>query len=298
MCYEHFMTYLSTYLSNSLSRMERELVIRNYSPRTRNSYLRCIKEYFAFAQNDAYSSNIAACSPNIDLIKEFLRQKHLKNYAPETVNLYLNAIKFFYKNITNYSYRIDIKFARRNFRLPVVLSREQILSTISALENFKHRLIVSLAYGAGLRVSEVVNIRICDLDFQNMLINIRGAKGGRDRVTILPEKLADDIRTFIKNREKMDYVFPGRSSAVFAGRSIKKLTTRTLQKIFAAALRKAGLDSGATFHSLRHSFATHLIENGVNLRYVQELLGHQNIRTTQKYTKVTSSDIKRIASPF
>lgn len=276
-----------------LSQMERELVIRNYSPRTRKSYLRCIKEYFAFAQNDAYSSNIDACSPNIDLIKEFLQQKHLKNYAPETVNLYLNAIKFFYKNIMNCSYRIDIKFARRNFRLPVVLSREQILSTISALENFKHRLIVSLAYGAGLRVSEVVNIRICDLDFQNMLINIRGGKGGRDRVTILPEKLADDIRTFVKNREKMNYVFPGRSAA-----GAKKLTTRTLQKIFNTALQKAGLNSGATFHSLRHSFATHLIENGVNLRYVQELLGHQNIRTTQIYTKVTNSDIKRIASPL
>lgn len=317
---------------NYLRQMERELAIRNYSTRTTRAYIPYLKTYFEFAGDDAYF-------PNVELIKEFLYQKKLNNkYAPETLNLCLNAIKFFYKNVRKCSDKIDIKFARRNLRLPVVLSREQILSMISATRNFKYRLIISLAYGAGLRVGEVCNLRICDLDFERMLINIRCAKGGKDRITVLPEKLAEDMRTLVENRKReicapawcreqgknktpgnyylspseydeigscdVDFDIDEKEAKVvanshfFVGPAGQKLTTRTFQKIFQDAKIRAHVNNAATFHSLRHSFATHLIESGTSIRLVQELLGHQNIRTTQRYTHISCGALARIQSPL
>jgi site-specific recombinase XerD len=304
----------NAFVHSYLRQTERELAIRNYSPRTVKSYIFYLKNYFEFAMGDVYA-------PNIELIKEFLYQKKLnKNYAPETLNLCLNAIKFFYKNVRKCSDRIDIKFARRNLRLPVVLSREQILSMISELRNFKHRLIISLAYGAGLRVSEVCSLRIGDLNFEDKLINIRYAKGGKDRITILPEKLMEDIRIWVENRKKeicMPALCRGHNgfyfdesdidekeskiianSYVFSGHREKKLTTRTLQKIFQNAKIRAHINNLSTFHSLRHSFATHLIESGTSIRILQELLGHHDIKTTQRYTHVSSSALGRIQSPL
>jgi len=283
-----------------LRQTERELAIRNYSSRTIKSYLFYLKSYFEFAKNDVYSLNT-------DLIKEFLYQKKINHkYAPETLNLCLNAIKFFYRNVMKCSDRIDIKFARRNLRLPVVLSRDQILGMLSEIHNFKHRLMISLAYGAGLRVSEIINLRIYDVDFDRGLINIRSAKGGKDRVTVLPEKLVEDIRIWIENRKREDkggcgelgHGFAATNVYLFVGYSGKKLTTRTLQKIFQDAKTKARINNLSTFHSLRHSFATHLVENGTDIRYVQELLGHSSIKTTQKYTHVASHRISGIASPL
>ncbi|MFA6992644.1 MAG: tyrosine-type recombinase/integrase [Candidatus Gracilibacteria bacterium] len=267
----------------------RELIIRGYSARTRNIYISCLKEFINFAKNDVYSVNM-------EVIKNFLQHKHLAKIATSSANLYLSAIKFFYTHVRKSSHKIQIQFAKREFKLPVVISHDKILKIISVLSNYKHRLIISLAYGAGLRVSEVANLRIYDLDFESKLIHIRNGKGGRDRITLLPQKLLDDMRTFTKNRKKDTHVFEGYNG--------KKLTTRTLQKIFQNAVKRASISAGtdypnnASFHSLRHSFATHLLENGTNLRYIQELLGHQNIKTTQRYTHVTKTALTNIESPF
>ncbi|MFA5821081.1 MAG: tyrosine-type recombinase/integrase [Candidatus Gracilibacteria bacterium] len=286
---------INTYLYQT----ERELVIRNYSPRTRVAYSRCLREYLEFAGSEMHF-------PNEEMIKDFLFLKKNRNYAPETINLYLNAVKFFYKHVRRCSDKIEVRFARRNRRLPVVLSHDEIMRMIGVLGNLKHRLIISLAYGAGLRVSEVANLRISDLDFENGLIRIVAGKGGKDRVTVLPEKLVGSMRSFVKKREWRGYLFFGRSDfgrgrdggGDGGGSGNKKLTTRTLQKVFKMALDKAGIEKAATFHSLRHSFATHLLENGTNLRFIQELLGHQNIRTTQRYTQVAIGSLRLVESPF
>ncbi len=256
--------------------------LRNYSPRTVKAYGACVLEYFRVCGGDLYVLDV-------DLIKRFLLEKKDLGYAPETLNLHLNALKFFYRHIAGVEAKIPIKFARRNKKLPVVLAKSEILKIIMASRNIKHRLVIALAYGAGLRVSEVANLRVCDLDFVRGLIHIRNSKGGKDRYTLLPGKIAQDMRTFVKFAEKRDYLFPGRS---------KQITTRTLQKIFELAQKKAGIEKLVSFHSLRHSFATHLLEQGTNLRYVQELLGHANIRTTQRYTHVGSVEISRIQSPL
>lgn len=266
-----------------INKTEVELKIRNYSPKTIKSYLYCLKEYFAFKKGNIEKLDI-------ENIKKFLLQKQRYNLSPQTINLYLNAIKFFYREVIKTSRKIDLKLAKRDKKLPVVLSRNEIGEAISNISNPKHKLLLALAYGAGLRVSEVVNLKVKDLDLNELTIHLRQAKGKKDRITIFPEKLRTKIQNLIVGKDKNDFVFESERGG--------RLTTRTAQKVFEKALKKAKIRKDATFHSLRHSFATHLLENGVDIRYVQELLGHQNIRTTQRYTQVTNPSIKNIKSPL
>jgi site-specific recombinase XerD len=149
---------------------------------------------------------------------------------------------------------------------------------------------LSLAYGSGLRVSEVVALKVQDLDFEELTVLLKQAKGQKDRISVMPQGLIDDLKNLVAGKEKGDFVFASERGG--------KLTTRTAQKVFENALWLSGIKKDATFHSLRHSFATHLLENGTDVRYVQELLGHQNIRTTQRYTQVTNPKLKNIKSPL
>lgn len=269
-------------INEALVATKNELLLRNYSQSTIDSYLTCLKEYFAFKQ---ISINIL----NVDNIKVFLLKKH-ETFAPQTVNLFLNAIKFFYHQTLKLSSPIPIKFAKRNKSIPIVLSQEEIQLILEATPNAKHKLLLSLAYGAGLRVSEVVNLKVKDLDFSNNFIHVKEAKNKKDRATILPEKLIDHLKNLIAGKESNNIVFHSERG--------DKLSSRTAQKIFENSLKKTEIKKDATFHSLRHSFATHLLENGVDIRYIQSLLGHANIRTTQIYTKVTNFGLKNIKSPL
>ena len=263
---------------------ELELKIRNYSSRTVESYCRCIKEFLQeFDEGQVVGLNV-------NLIKKFLLEKFEKGLAPSTVNVYLNAIKFLYRRVLGVKVRIPISFAKRNKKLPVVLSKEEVMKVLFEVRNLKHRLMLALAYGSGLRVSEVVNLKVSDLDFAYAIILVRNAKGAKDRYTILPEAVLGDIPKMLKERGKRDYVFPSSRGG--------KLTTRTLQKIFQEALQKSRINKDATFHSLRHSFATHLLENGENLKTIQQLLGHSNIKTTQRYTHVSSEFMRKTKSPL
>jgi site-specific recombinase XerD len=171
-----------------------------------------------------------------------------------------------------------------------VLSRKEIEKMIDSLKNPKHKLLIALAYGAGLRVGEAINLKIKDLDLDELTIHIKGAKGNKDRISLFSEKLLSELRELAGLMDANSYVFESSQGG--------KLTERTAQKVFENALKKAGIKKEATFHSLRHSFATHLLENGVDVRYVQELLGHANIRTTQIYTKVTNPALRKIKSPL
>ena len=266
-----------------MAKTKEELRLRNYSPRTIESYLGCLRDYFCAKKSDI--SRVDA-----DFIRKFLLAKQDKGFAPQTINLYLNAIKFFYRDVIKSYQKIDLKFAKTSKKLPVVLSREEIEKIIGSISNRKHRLLIALCYGAGFRVSETMNLRIKDINLEELTVHIKGAKGNKDRITVFPERLKIDLAEIVALRDKNDYVFASERGG--------KLTERTAQKIFENSLKKAGINKDVTFHSLRHSFATHLLENGVDVRYVQELLGHQNIRTTQLYTKVTNPGIRRIKSPL
>lgn len=270
-------------IQSRLNQAETELRIRNYSPRTISIYLHYLREYVAFATN--YPDSQPERS-----VKAFLLSLESRGASAESRNLCLSALKFYYRNVVGLSQSLAIRTAKRNHALPVVLSREEIYRMLEGTKNIKHRLMLALAYGAGLRVSEVVALKVQDLDFGEMTIHIKQAKGKKDRISILPGKLIDDLRTIITGKPGDGFVFP----SDWGG----QLTTRTAQKIFDQALVRANIIKPATFHSLRHSFATHLLENGVDIRYVQVLLGHNNIRTTQRYTQVTNPKLKSITSPL
>lgn len=226
----------------------------------------------------------------VDNIKGFLLNCKEKGFSAQSRNLFLNVIKFYYRNVTKVGQKIEIQSAKKRKNPPVVLSRNEIKRVLQSTKNTKHRLLLSLSYGAGLRVSEVVSLKVRDIDLDELTIHVKQGKGQKDRISILPEKLVDDLRNMIAGKSSNDYVFSSERGG--------KLSTRTAQKVFEHSFKKSGIKKSATFHSLRHSFATHLLENGVDVRYVQELLGHQNIRTTQRYTQVTNPKLKNIKSPL
>jgi len=172
----------------------------------------------------------------------------------------------------------------------VILSREEINKMIDLTRNFKHRLLLALAYAAGLRVSEIVCLRAQDIDLKGLTLTVRQGKGKKDRLTVISAALLPELQQIMAGKGGDNYVFESERGG--------RLTEATAQKVFYQALRRASINKPATFHSLRHSFATHLLENGVDVRYVQELLGHANIRTTQIYTHVTNPSLKNIKSPL
>jgi len=270
-------------MESVLDKTERVLRLSNYSPKTRKTYLLYINEYIKFSKNAGIKNKQKA-------IEEFLLDKHERNQSPQTVNLALNAIKFLYAEVLKDPQKIDLKFGKRSKKLPVVLSHTEIEQIIGATGNAKHKLMISLGYACGLRVSEVVNLKVADLDINELVVHIKGAKGKKDRVSVLPEKLQNDLRNIIAGKNANDLIFASNRGG--------KLTTTSLQKMFHKSLERAQIGKPATFHSLRHSFATHLLENGTDVRYVQELLGHSNIRTTQIYTQVTNPKLKNIKSPL
>lgn len=270
-------------LKDLLLRIKDDLKLRNYSRKTIQSYLLCLKNYFRYIKD-------VRKDPNVSLIRKYLLEKQAGGWAPQTMNLHLNAIKYFYREIFKSKVYINLKFTKTSKKLPIVLSRNEIEKIIGAIENRKHKLLISLSYGAGLRVSEAVNLRIRDINMDELTIHLKGAKGNKDRITIFPEKLKADLSEMMALQHGNEYLFESERGG--------KLTTRAAQLVFEKALKRAKIEKAATFHSLRHSFATHLLENGVDVRFVQELLGHQNIRTTQLYTKVTNPSIRKIKSPL
>jgi len=269
-------------LPGALSAAEDIMKLMNLSQNTQKSYIRALRVYF----NEHPQYNFI----REDDLKTHLLQKRAGGMSGSSTNIILQAANFYTKNVLGRSTKMRLPFSRRSKHLPVVLNREEILMMIDVTGNRKHKLILSIAYGGGLRVSEVINLKVQDVDFASNIIHVKQSKGKKDRLTLLSPKIFSGLRILCTDRLPKDYVFVSQWGG--------KLTKRTAQKIFQDALKHAGIMKAATFHSLRHSFATHLLENGTDVRYVQELLGHANIRTTQRYTQVTNPALKRIASPL
>lgn len=270
-------------MEHYLKQMEAVLRARNYSNKTIKAYLRCLSGYFYFKKVsfDKFDSSS---------VYIFLESKQKAGLSGQTINLYLQSIKFFYREVLGVSDPIYFRVSKVRKRLPVVLSKEEIQRVLDVVVNTKHYLLVAISYCAGLRVSEVVNLQVQDIDLNQKIIVIRSGKGNKDRISLLSEKICDDLSEFIDDKSVKEYLFVNKKG--------KKITTRTAQKVFTNACMKAGLRKNVSFHSLRHSFATHLLEDGVDIRYIQKLLGHQNIRTTQKYTQVTNPGLRGIKSPL
>lgn len=204
----------------------------------------------------------------------------------------ISAIKFFYVNVLkiriNSSY-FDLP-RQEDKRLPVVFSKEEIRELLNGTANIKHRAILATIYAAGLRLSEVVNLRLADIDFSRKLIYVRGGKGKKDRTTLLSEELIKILNHYFAVYQPKEWLFEGIAE--------EQISKRNVQETFHAALRRSGISKQATVHTLRHSFATHLLEDGADLRYIQQLLGHSNSATTEIYTHITEKGLSRIRNPL
>ncbi len=268
---------------NLLDIVRREMKIRNYSPKTMSSYLRVIVNLYKSTQTPPREITE-------NEIKNYIEKLHNRGLSSQSIALAANAINFLYTQVYRRSGYQKLHHPKRSQKLPVVLTRQEIDAILKAPTNVKHRLFLALAYAAGLRVSEVLALRVRDIDLNEMTVTVRQGKGRKDRITVLSSKLVGDLRALAAVKNADGFLFESERGGI--------LTTATAQKVFTKALQAAGIKKPATFHSLRHSFATHLLENGTDVRYVQELLGHANIRTTQIYTHLTNPALKNIKSPL
>lgn len=270
-------------IDHALQDLRDHMLLGNYSPKSISAYCTCIRVFLK-----RYPDTV---QPNPEHIRRFILHMRSSGRSAQTVNLYLQALLFYYRWVRGISsFSLPIPKQRRSKRLPVILSRQEIQRLLSVIRNRKHKTLIALAYGAGLRVSEVVNLRVQDMNIDELTIHVRAGKGKKDRITLISATLLPELRQFTYGKRSCDYVFESERGG--------KLSTRTAQLVFKRALVKAGIQKLATFHSLRHSFATHLLENGIDTRYVQVLLGHQTIRTTQLYTQVTNPALRSITSPL
>jgi site-specific recombinase XerD len=271
--------------NHTLEELSRELISRRYSLKTVKAYLRLNKEFCEFSKK-------APQECNQDDIKDYLLYlAEEKEISTSYLNIAINALKFYYGEVLRKQFIYEIKRPRRDKKLPVVLSKEEVAAIFGALTNEKHKLILMLTYAAGLRVSEVAGLCVEDIDFQRKLIHIREAKGRKDRYTLLSEVAMEFIQQYRKEYQPKKWLFSGADPE-------KHIAIRTVQAVFEQAKEKAGIKKDVSIHSLRHSFATHLLEGGTDLRYIQELLGHQSSKTTEIYTHVSQKSIGKIVSPL
>ena len=269
----------------SFEDLRKEMVSRKYSPRTIKAYLSYNRVFLEFTGK----SYTEISNDDVRNYLSYLVEE--KNVSTSALNSTISALKFYYGIILKRGFVYEIKRPRKDKKLPVVLSKEEVVKIFSNVNNIKHKVILMLVYSAGLRVSEVVKLKPEDIDSKRRLIHIKGAKGRKDRYTLLADSVLDTLRNYWKQYEPKEWLFP----------SIKPdrhLHYRSVEKVFANACEKANILKNATVHTLRHSFATHLLEAGTDLRYIQELLGHKSSKTTEIYTHVSKGSIGRIVSPL
>ena len=257
-----------------------ECRLRNYSPKTIKAYLYYNRKFLLFCGKRPQEVT------NQD-IKGYLLSLISKERSSSQINLAHNAINFYFKNILKRNFS-KIPFQKRENRVKDILSRQDIQKLIHNIKNRKHRLMISLLYASGIRVSELVKVKLQHLDFENKRLLVKQGKGKKDRFTLLSDRLIVELRTYLGQSRVKNYLFPGR---------IGHLSVRTVQEIIKQAARKAKIFVLVTPHRLRHSFATHLLEAGIKDGQLQRLLGHEDIRTTQTYARVANKHLVGIKSP-
>jgi integrase/recombinase XerD len=265
--------------------MKKELIRRHYSPRTLVSYVFCLNKFLIWCK-DKEPRRITKQD-----IKGYLDCLCEKNLAASTLNLHQQALKFALGNVLNKRFFINLPYSKLPKRLPEVLSQEEVVRLFRAIENPKHSLMVRLMYSAGLRVSELVNLRVRDFEFDKGYGWVRKGKGNKDRLFVLSELINHELLALITSNgfAAHDWIFKGR---------YEHLTTRTVYAVVKRASVLAGLGKRVHPHTLRHSFATHLIENGYDVTKVQTLLGHNSPDTTMVYVHMANPDLLSVISPY
>ncbi len=267
--------------------MKEDLLLKAYSPNTMRSYLRCARR---FAEHYMRSPEEMGAQEVRDFLLHLVRDRQA---SPATLDMYVCALKFLY-NVTLKRPEVvkGISHPKRPKTLPVVLSPEEVLQIFAAIRSVKHKAIIATAYAAGLRISEVCGLRIVDIDSQRKRIHVRSGKGKKDRYVMLGESLLALLRQYYqKARPKGEYLFPGYNPQ-------RPLCTTAVSQVLRKVVRQTGLAKKVSMHTLRHGFATHLLEAGTDIRILQVLLGHSSIRTTLRYTHITDRLLQKLVSPL
>ncbi|MBN2185609.1 MAG: tyrosine-type recombinase/integrase [Candidatus Krumholzibacteriota bacterium] len=266
--------------------MRRQMRLRGYSRQTEKNYLQHITSYVAFFMR----SPLELGKKEIEAYLLYLTETKMVSISYH--NQAVSALKFFYERVLGKSFVIrDLPRPKRARKLPSVLSMEEVQRLFAVVKNRKHLAIMMVTYSAGLRLSEVVSLKPGDIDSCRYLIHVRGGKGRKDRYTILSQVALDVLRDYIRSYRPGSWLFPGQVEQ-------RHISPRSVQNLIARASARSGISKKISTHTLRHSFATHLLENGTDLRYIQELLGHKSSKTTEIYTHVSRKDIARIVSPL
>ena len=264
-----------------LKKLETEIRLKGFSEQTLKSYILHTKQFLNYTKKEI--SNLEEQD-----IKDYLSWLMSGKLAVRSIALKKAAIKFFFENVLNKKI-IKITTPKIPKRLPDILTIAEVKSLIDNASTEKSKLLIEILYSAGLRVSELVKLKISDLDLNNKTGWVRAGKGNKDRMFILAQTVVNSLNKYVKNYDIKQFLFPGKNSTI---------TTRNVQKIIKKIALKADIKKKITPHSLRHSFATHLLESGTDIRMIQVLLGHASLNTTEQYTHVSSTELKKVKSPL
>ena len=269
-------------------KMIKAMELRNLAKETQRGYLSAVK---GLARHYHQSPDHLTK----DEIEDYLLYlKNEKGNTSGSCGAVAAGLRFFYTHVTEQPIPFDCQIRRKNRKLPTVLSQEEIWDLINAAENLKHRLILMTTYSAGLRAMEVAAVKPDHIDSKHMLIKVENGKGGKERYSVLSSKLLEELRHYYKTYQPKPYLFP----SSFKHRENQTLTYPSIRNIYEKARKKAGIKKGSGIHTLRHSFATHLLEAGYDLRRIQVLLGHTRLSTTMIYLHVSRATLSKIPSPL
>ena len=271
----------------ALKRMHETLLLKAYSPNTIKTY--CGE--FAQLLYLLHDKPVDSLTPE-RLRAYFLYCTKTLNLSENIIHSRINAVKFYFEQVLHREklFFEEIPRPKKKSSLPKVISKSDIVKIFAQVENPKHALMLKLCYGMGLRVSEIVNLKITDIDSKRMLVHIEAAKSKKDRYVTLPSSVLDDLRNYYKNYRPKIYLFEGQYGGQYSIRSV--------QAVFKNAMRKAKINKTVGIHGLRHSYATHLLECGTDMVFIQKLLGHKDIKTTEIYAKVSNRQLRNIKSPL
>ncbi|MCX6821322.1 MAG: tyrosine-type recombinase/integrase [Candidatus Aenigmarchaeota archaeon] len=268
-----------------LDKLLREMRIRGFSQRTIKSYFLYNKHLINFTKKNALEITEDDIKNYLDFL---LTQKKVKKV---TLNHVISALKFFYDSLLEKTIFLRIKRPHRERTIPTILTKEEVKKMIDYTDNKKHKLLIKFTYATGLRVSELVRLKIENLDLKEGLVYVRAGKGSKDRVVPIPKILVDELMEYLISRKDENiYLFPSFKA--------NHLSKRSAEKIISRAAEKARINKWVTVHTLRHSFATHLLNAGTDIRFIQKLLGHKRLTSTEIYTHLTTEDLKRIKNPL
>ena len=272
-------------ISKLRQRMIEDMAFRNMSPATQKCYTYAVA---SFARHHHASPD----QLGIEHVRAYRLHLLERGLKARSINPIVGALRFFYATtLGNKALADQITYARPEDTLPAVLTQEQVLALVHAEPDLMMRTIFITIYAAGLRISEVVRLTTADIKSERMVIHVRQAKGHKDRYVMLSEQLLIILRDYWRRTHPPHLLFPGPDQS-------RPVTTRSVQRAFRKAADAAGLDDNVTVHTLRHSFATHLLEQGVDIRVIQDLLGHRNINTTTRYARVAVNMIRQVESPL